>query len=174
MTKNIEREALVAEIELFIAKAMKAYVVESWADSYQNTSPFAHVINDRNEVWWMKTQAHQLWQFWQAAKAHQAEKLKGCVVVPKDQTEDWYLDDNANMWITEPDEWLCDLYVGEVQSVEHKEYLITKSDTLYAAIVWDDENQDLGTWEFFKTKEEAEKAATHCKAMVEAQGDGDE
>lgn len=97
-----------------------------------------------------------------------AEKLKGCMVVPKDQTEDWYLDDNANMWITEPDEWLCDLYVGEVQSVEHKEYLITKSDTLYAAIVWDDENQDSGTWEFFKTEEEAEKAAAHCKAMLEA------
>lgn len=88
--------------------------------------------------------------------------------MPKDQTEDWYLDDNANIWITEPDEWLCDLYVGEVQSVEHKEYLITKSDTLYAAIVWDDENQDSGTWEFFKTEEEAEKAAAHCKAMLEA------
>lgn len=112
--------------------------------------------------------------FEQAAKAHQAEKLKGCVVVPKDQTEDWYLDDNANMWITEPDEWLCDLYVGEVQSVEHKEYLITKSDTLYAAIVWDDENQDSGTWEFFKTEEEAEKAAAHCKAMLEAARGGNE
>lgn len=114
------------------------------------------------------------WEAWQAAKAHEAEKLKGCVVVPKDQTEDWYLDDNANMWITEPDEWLCDLYVGEVQSVEHKEHLITKSDTLYAAIVWDDENQDLGTWEFFKTEEEAEKAAAHCKAMLEAARGGNE
>ena len=111
---------------------------------------------------------------WQAAKALEAKKLEGCVVVPKDQTEDWYLDDNANMWITEPDEWLCDLYVGEVQSVEHKEYLITKSDTLYAAIVWDDENQDSGTWEFFKTEEEAEKAAAHCKAMLEAARGGNE
>ena len=110
----------------------------------------------------------------QAAKAHEAKKLEGCVVVPKDQTEDWYLDDNANMWITEPDEWLCDLYVGEVQSVEHKEYLITKSDTLYAVIVWDDENQDSGTWEFFKTEEEAEKAAAHCKAMLEAARGGNE
>jgi len=116
----------------------------------------------------------QAFKVWQAAKAHEAEKLKGCVVVPKDQTEDWYLDDNANMWITEPDEWLCDLYVGEVQSVEHKEYLITKSDTLYAAIVWDDENQDSGTWEFFKTEEEAEKAAVHCKAMLEAARGGNE
>lgn len=112
--------------------------------------------------------------FEQAAKALEAKKLEGCVVVPKDQTEDWYLDDNANMWITEPDEWLCDLYVGEVQSVEHKEYLITKSDTLYAAIVWDDENQDSGTWEFFKTEEEAEKAAAHCKAMLEAARGGNE
>ncbi|WP_151790079.1 hypothetical protein [Acinetobacter junii] len=116
----------------------------------------------------------QAFKVWQAAKAHEAKKLEGCVVVPKDQTEDWYLDDNANMWITEPDEWLCDLYVGEVQSVEHKEHLITKSDTLYAAIVWDDENQDLGTWEFFKTEEEAEKAAAHCKAMLEAARGGNE
>lgn len=30
---------------------------------------------------------------WQAAKAHEAKKLEGCVVMPKDQTEDWYLDD---------------------------------------------------------------------------------
>ena len=168
MTKDVEREALIAEIDHFISEAKKSYIVERWAVSYENSNPFSHTINDKNEVWWMKAQAHQLWQFWQAAKANEAEKLEGCVVVPKDQTEDWYLDDNANMWITEPDEWLCDLYVGKVQSVEHKEYLITKSDTLYAAIVWDDENQDSGTWEFFKTEEEAEKAAVHCKAMLEA------
>ncbi|ENW78627.1 hypothetical protein F909_03589 [Acinetobacter sp. ANC 3929] len=75
-----EREALVAEIELFIAEAMKAYVVERWADSYQNTEPFAYTIDDKNEIWWMKTHAHQLWQFWKAAKA---QKLEGCVVVPE-------------------------------------------------------------------------------------------
>ena len=69
MTKDIEREALEGEIELFIEEAMKSYVVERWADSYQHTPPFDYVINDKNEVWWMKAQAHQLWQFWQAAKA---------------------------------------------------------------------------------------------------------
>lgn len=84
MTKDIEREALIAEIELFIAEAMKAYVVERWAESYTNTDPFGYVIleNENNKVWWMKAQAHQLWQFWQAAKAHEAKKLEGCVVVP--------------------------------------------------------------------------------------------
>ena len=59
-------------------------------------------------------------------------------------------------------------FIGEVTAIEHKEYLITESDTLYAAIVWDDSNDQVGFWGFFKTEEEAEKAAAHCKAMREA------
>ena len=160
MTKDIEREAFEA---LPLAKLALS---QDWVRYHKESNTYYP-----NEDFCPDSAPETMnfaWQSWQAAKAHEAEKLKGCVVVPKDQTEDWYLDDNANMWITEPDEWLCDLYVGEVQSVEHKEYLITKSDTLYAAIVWDDENQDSGTWEFFKTEEEAEKAAAHCKAMLEA------
>ena len=81
MDTNKERKALVAEIELFIAEAMKAYVIERWADSYQNTKPFAYVINDKNEVWWMKAQAHQLWKMWQAAKAQAVPEW--AVIVPK-------------------------------------------------------------------------------------------
>lgn len=69
-----EREALVAEINKFIEEAMKMHIVECWADSYQNTEPFAYAINDKNEVWWMKTQAYQLWKFWNAAKANEAKK----------------------------------------------------------------------------------------------------
>ncbi|WP_225761624.1 hypothetical protein [Acinetobacter sp. Marseille-P8610] len=105
-----------------------------------------------------------------AAKVKEETKLEGCVVVPKDQTEDWYLDPDEYMWFEQDgiDGTLCDMYIGEVKAIEHKEYLITLSDTLYAAIVWDHENEDSGNWEFFKTEEEAEKAAAHCKAMVEA------
>lgn len=116
------------------------------------------------------------WSMWKRAVNHMSKKLDGCVVGPKDQTEDWYLDPDEHMWfeLDGIDSTLCDMNIGEVTAIEHKEYLITQSDTLYAAIVWDDENEDSGTWEFFKTEEEAEKAATHCKAMVEAQGDGDE
>ncbi|MFW1952005.1 DUF551 domain-containing protein [Acinetobacter beijerinckii] len=95
MTKDIEREALEDEIELFISEAMKSYVVDRWADSYKHTSPFDYVINDENEVWWMKAQAHQLWQFWQAAKAHEAKKLEGCVVVPEWISTSDYLPDEG-------------------------------------------------------------------------------
>lgn len=169
MTKNIEREAFEKALAGNNIHNLKVCTI---FDDVKNEY-FASDVCDPSEDHIVES-INLSWHMWQAAKAHEAEKLKGCVVVPKDQTEDWYLDDNANMWITEPDEWLCDLYVGEVQSVEHKEYLITKSDTLYAAIVWDDENQDSGTWEFFKTEEEAEKAAVHCKAMLEAARGGNE
>ena len=169
MTKDIEREAFEKALAGNNIHNLKVCTI---FDDEKNEY-FASDVCDPSEDHIVES-INLSWRMWQAAKALEAKKLEGCVVVPKDQTEDWYLDDNANMWITEPDEWLCDLYVGEVQSVEHKEYLITKSDTLYAAIVWDDENQDSGTWEFFKTEEEAEKAAAHCKAMLEAARGGNE
>ncbi|GAB00749.1 MULTISPECIES: hypothetical protein [Acinetobacter] len=105
-----------------------------------------------------------------AAKVKEETNLEGCVVVPKGQTEDWYLDPDEYMWFEHDgiDSTLCDMNIGEVTAIEHKEYLITLSDTLYAAIVWDSENDQVGIWEFFKTEEEAEKAAAHCKAMLEA------
>lgn len=84
MTKNIEREALITEIDHFINEAKKSYIVERWAVSYENSNPFSHTINDKNEVWWMKAQAHQLWQFWQAAKAQAVPD--GFVLVPKEPT----------------------------------------------------------------------------------------
>ena len=68
----------------------------------------------------------------------------------------------------EPNNWLCDMDVGDVQEVEHKEYIVTESNTLYATKVWDGENQDVGSWEFFNSKDDAEKAAEYCKAMIEA------
>ncbi|MFW2055791.1 hypothetical protein [Acinetobacter haemolyticus] len=97
MNIELKREALVAEIELFIAEAMKAYVVERWADSYQNTEPFAYTIDAKNEVWWMKTQAHQLWQFWKSAKTHESKKLEGCVVVPVWVATDFLLPDEGEL-----------------------------------------------------------------------------
>ena len=92
MNTQDERKALVTEIDRFIHEAKKSYIVERWAVSYENSDPFSHTINDKNEVWWMKAQARQLWEFWQAAKAHEAEKLNGCVLVPKDQIEVWWQD----------------------------------------------------------------------------------
>lgn len=66
-----EKETLIAEIERFKEEAMKSYIVSCWAESYTNTDPFGYVVleNKNNKVWWLKTQAYQLWEMWQAAKA---------------------------------------------------------------------------------------------------------
>ena len=103
---------------------------------------------------------------WQAAKANAIPD--GFVVVPRKSIEHWYLDEGESLWMAEPDNWLCDMDVGDVQEVEHKEYIVTESNTLYATKVWDGENQDVSSWEFFNSKDDAEKAAEYCKAMIEA------
>lgn len=102
--------------------------------------------------------------------------LEGFVLVDKKQTEHWYLDDHESMWWEHDgiDNSLCDLGPGEVQAVEHKEYLITESNTLYAAKVWDESNDQVGIWEFFKTKDEAEKAAAYCKAKFKGETEDQE
>lgn len=100
---------------------------------------------------------------WQAAKAQAVPE--GFVLVEKKNTEGWYLDDFEGMYWDHDgiDGSLCELDIGQVQAVEHKEYLITESNTLYAAKTWDDANDQVDCWQFFKTKDEAEKAAAYCK-----------
>ena len=64
-----KNEALVAEIEEFKKECLKMYIVEVLADSYTNTDLFDYIIVEDVKVWWMKTQAYQLWRFWKASKA---------------------------------------------------------------------------------------------------------
>lgn len=108
------------------------------------------------------------WEMWSSAKhSIKAQAVpEGFVLVEKKNTEDWYLDESEGMWFDHDgiDGGLCELDIGEVQAVEHKEYLITESNTLYATKVWNEENQDVDCWTLFKTEEEANKAAAYCKA----------
>lgn len=98
---------------------------------------------------------------------HDAE-FDGFVLVPVKEIKTWYLDDSENIYREDP-EWLCDIPVGEVVEVEHRVSYELDQDPLFAAIQWDEENSDVGYYETFKSKAEAEKVAAHCKAMVEAQ-----
>ena len=115
----------------------------------------------------------QQWQFGFDLACRELAKAQaipaGYVLVPKKSIEHWYLDEGECLWMDEPDNWLCDMDVGDVQEVEHKEYIVTESNTLYATKVWDGENQNVSSWEFFNSKDDAEKAAEYCKAMIEAQ-----
>ena len=154
------------DIENFIAEFKKTFVYDMLSMSLKDEQLFEHVVDD-DGVLWFKEQTRQMWSMWQAAKANAIPD--GFVVVPRKSIEHWYLDEGECLWMDEPDNWLCDMDVGDVQEVEHKEYIVTESNILYATKVWDGENQDVSSWEFFNSKDDAEKAAEYCKAMIEAQ-----
>lgn len=99
------------------------------------------------------------------------QQLEGFVLVPVKEIKTWYLDDSENIYREDPD-WLCDTPIGEVVEVEHRVSYEIDQDPVFAAIQWDDVNGDVGYYETFKSKEEAEKVAVHCKAMIEAQEQG--
>ena len=157
MDINKEREA-------FLKWHYQAYLLENPEIDMQN----AQYIYDYAHKNALSAQLRES-QFtvWQAAKVQAVPE--GFVVVPRKSIEHWYLDEGECLWMDEPDNWLCDMDVGDVQEVEHKEYIVTESNTLYATKVWDGENQDVSSWEFFNSKDDAEKAAEYCKAMIEAQ-----
>jgi hypothetical protein len=106
------------------------------------------------------------WSAWQAATAQAVPE--GFVLVPVKEIKTWYLDDSENIYREDPD-WLCDISIGEVVEVEHRVSYELDQDPVFAAIQWDEKNSDVGYYETFKSKAEAEKVAAHCKAMVEAQ-----
>lgn len=102
----------------------------------------------------------------QAAKAQAVSE--GFVLVPVKEIKEWYLDDSESIYREDP-YWLCDISIGEVVEVEHRVSYELDQDPVFAAIQWDDKNGDVGYYEIFKSKAEAEKVAAHCKAMIEAQ-----
>ena len=110
------------------------------------------------------------WSAWQAATAQAVPE--GFVLVPVKEIKTWYLDDSENIYREDPD-WLCDISIGEVVEVEHRVSYEFDQDPVFAAIQWDEKNSDVGYYETFKSKAEAEKVAAHCKAMVEAQEQSD-
>ena len=101
---------------------------------------------------------------------------EGYVLIKKEDIENWYLDESEYMWFEADgiDGYLEDIDIGEVVEVQRKEYVVTNSNPVFAAKPWDDKRYCADTWEFFESKDEAEKAAAHCKAMFEASESGAE
>ncbi|MFW2147007.1 hypothetical protein ACK2M2_02580 [Acinetobacter sp. TY1] len=101
-------------------------------------------------------------------KENPTKAPEGFVLVPVKEIKTWYLDDSENIYREDPD-WLCDIAIGEVVEVEHRVSYELDQDPVFATIQWDEKNGDVGYYKTFKSKDEAEKVAAHCKAMIEAQ-----
>ncbi|KXZ70374.1 hypothetical protein [Acinetobacter venetianus] len=165
MTKDIELELSAHNLDCTI-DALKA--------------EFSEIIKE-NEVERLIELSMKLGELY--AQLDFNKKLEGCVVVPdthmlieKKDIENWYLDESEYMWFEADgiDGYLEDIDIGEVIEVQRKEYVVTNNNPVFAAKPWDDNGNCADTWEFFESKDEAEKAAAHCKAMVEAARGGNE
>ena len=152
-----------------IKKEREAF--EAWyRKEYDNTviddSEFSEILDEYESNYYWVDELNQSWKAWQAAKAQAVPE--GFVLAPVKEIKTWYLDDVESIYREDPD-WLCDISIGEVVEVEHRVSYELDQDPVFAAIQWDEENGDVGYYETFKSKAEAEKVAAHCKAMVEAQ-----
>ena len=153
------------DIENFIAEFKKTFVYDLLSMTLKDEQLFEHMV-DSDAVLWFKEQTRQMWLMWEKAKVQAVPE--GFVLVPVKEIKTWYLDDSEGIYREDP-EWLCDIPVGEVVEVEHRVSYELDQDPVFAAIQWDEENSDVGYYETFKSKVEAEKVAAHCKAMVETQ-----
>ncbi|MEN8278584.1 hypothetical protein ABFP05_11925 [Acinetobacter baumannii] len=168
-----QRAALMAQVAEFKKDCMELWFVPELAASYSNRDFFSYSIIEDNQAFFMIEQARQLWSFWNKAKAQAVPDTH--MLVEKKNIEDWYLDEDEGLWLDHDgiDGSLCELTIGEVKPVQHKEYLITQSNTLYAARVWDSDDDHVA-WKLFESEESALEAATYCKQMYEASESGSE
>ncbi|WP_228267556.1 hypothetical protein [Acinetobacter calcoaceticus] len=132
-----------------------------------------------NDLFEIYPRVNSGWAMWKKAVNFMQETAKSQEVpnthlmVEKKKIENWYLNDSEGMWLEDTD-WLCDIKIGEVEEVPRKEYLVTDESPRFAAITWDESNDDVGFYELFETHEEAQKAAEYCKKMCDASKSGAE
>ena len=147
-------------------EAFEAWYRKEYDNTVIDDSEFSEILDEYESNYYWVDELNQSWKAWQAAKAQAVPE--GFVLVPVKEIKTWYLDDSEGIYREDP-EWLCDIPVGEVVEVEHRVSYELDQDPVFAAIQWDEENSDVGYYETFKSKVEAEKVAAHCKAMIEAQ-----
>ncbi len=102
---------------------------------------------------------------WKAAKAHEAEKLKGCVVVPESELKDTFYWPDSEYVVDCPFDYDFELDKGEIQAIE--KWKRTKSTKIYFANIYKDEE----SFEIkeFPSLEAAQEAVKENNAYLEAE-----
>ena len=142
---------------------------EEWfKNRHQKTGLYEKCQSGDDDATYLK---HEMRKSWEISAKQQAVP-EGFVLVLKSEIGHYFYDESEGMYIDDPDCFLTDLDIGEVKKVECRDYFDLPSK--YAAKIWDEDNQDIGTWGFFDTEVEAKNVAAQCKAMIEAQQSSEE
>ncbi|WP_457971058.1 hypothetical protein [Acinetobacter calcoaceticus] len=86
-----QREALIAEVEVFKKDCMELWFVPNLAASYTNRDFFSYSIIEDNQVFFMIEQTRQLWEFWNKAKANAVPK--GSILITESEIDTFWQDD---------------------------------------------------------------------------------
>ncbi|WP_373350887.1 hypothetical protein [Acinetobacter bereziniae] len=153
-----------------LVNSADAELLDSQIDQITDSFIEEHFLdNDEAEqLEMLVAKSMKLGELYERKKWQEKSTPEGFVLVPVKEIKNWFLDESENIYREDPD-WLCDIPIGEVVEVEHRVSYELEQDPVFAAIQWDEINGDVGNYETFDTKEEAEKVAAHCKAMIEAQ-----
>lgn len=100
------------------------------------------------------------------------EKLESgeFVLVPTSDLQTWYLDEYEGLWLDKDgiDDGLSEIDIGEVSEVKKQKQYSIEIPSVFVTLPWID--GEVGEWQEYATKEEAEKVAKHCKQMFDADG----
>lgn len=162
MTKGIEREAFEKALAGNNIHNLKVCTI---FDDEKNEY-FASDVCDPSEDHIVES-INLSWRMWQAAKALEAKKLEGCVVVPKEQIEVWWQDaEEPENFATKEDDlhFIADgLEDGDIMKIHEHHTIHMPSNTLYGAWVYKDGERSFVTG-----------SLEECRAMLEAARGGNE
>ncbi|AIY38295.1 MULTISPECIES: hypothetical protein [Acinetobacter calcoaceticus/baumannii complex] len=163
-----QREALIAEVEVFKKDSMELWFVPDLAASYTNRDFFSYSIIEDNQVFFMIEQTRQLWEFWNKAKDHNLPK--GSVLIVEDQIKTMWQDNEEPENCVNKEKYFnclgdC-LDIEDIISITKQRYAYISAEKVYGTWVAKFEAGELKKDYFFVgSQKECEEIVESNKAL---------
>ncbi|EMI1007267.1 hypothetical protein OKB20_001807 [Acinetobacter baumannii] len=163
-----QREALIAEVEVFKKDSMELWFVPDLAASYTNRDFFSYSIIEDNQVFFMIEQTRQLWEFWNKAKDHNLPK--GSVLIVEDQIKTmWQDNEEPENCVNKEKDFNClgdCLDIEDIISITKQRYVYISAEKVYGTWVAKFEAGELKKDYFFVgSQKECEEIVESNKAL---------
>lgn len=163
-----QREALIAEVEVFKKDSMELWFVPDLAASYTNRDFFSYSIIEDNQVFFMIEQTRQLWEFWNKAKDHNLPK--GAVLIVEDQIKTmWQDNEEPENCVNKEKDFNClgdCLDIEDIISITKQRYAYISAEKVYGTWVAKFEAGELKKDYFFVgSQKECEEIVESNKAL---------
>lgn len=163
-----QREALIAEVEVFKKDSMELWFVPDLAASYTNRDFLSYSIIEDNQVFFMIEQTRQLWEFWNKAKDHNLPK--GSVLIVEDQIKTmWQDNEEPENCVNKEKDFNClgdCLDIEDIISITKQRYAYISAEKVYGTWVAKFEAGELKKDYFFVgSQKECEEIVESNKAL---------